>query len=74
MIIASGSGQKAYESLELILKTLGARLSEKTSLLVQGPKSKLDRDGMVTDFATLQELKNLGNSFLESLSLQKTTM
>ena len=41
-IIASASGQKAYESLHMILSTLQARVSDNKRLLVQGVKGKVD--------------------------------
>ncbi len=47
LITASASGQKAAESLELIMRTIGAKFSQDTMLLIQGVKGKVDGDEAV---------------------------
>ena len=42
LIVASANGEKAFESLQLIMKTIEARVDEKTSQLIQGAKGKVD--------------------------------
>ena len=48
-ITASASGEKGHAELQLILQTLMARLSETASLLIQGIKAKIDKDGVLLD-------------------------
>ena len=49
LIIASTSGEYAYKSLTLIMKTLGAKIDTPATLLIKGAKSKLDTQGNVID-------------------------
>lgn len=42
LIVASANGEKAFESLQLIMKTIEAKIDDKTSLLIQGAKGKVD--------------------------------
>ena len=59
LITASSSGEKAHESLLLIMKTLGIKTNEDMCLLMSGVKSKLDVNGNVTDIALKERLLNL---------------
>lgn len=68
IITASASGEKAHESIQLIMKTLGAKFNDDTTLLIQSPKSKVNNDGEITDEKTLQQLEYLSASFLSLLS------
>ena len=63
VITASASGEKAHEELQLITKTLGARLSEETSLLIQGIKGKIDARGQFTDEKTKDAFERFVDSF-----------
>jgi chromate reductase len=38
LIVAATAGEKAFESLQLIMKTIEARFNEKTMLMIQGTK------------------------------------
>ena len=49
MIVASTGGEKAFESLDLILKTMGARVAERSKLLLQGVRGKVGDRGDVPD-------------------------
>jgi chromate reductase, NAD(P)H dehydrogenase (quinone) len=67
LIVASASGQKAYESLILIMSTLGVKLTEQTTLLIQGARSKLNSQGQLADENTLQAVKQLIDSLSETM-------
>lgn len=59
LIIAAASGDKAKESLELIVKTLGGKFTDKTSIRIRGIAGKFDSNGQLTDpeaIASLQQL------------------
>lgn len=47
IITASTSGEKAHEELKLIMKTLQAQFTDETTLLIQGVKGKIDKDGSI---------------------------
>lgn len=68
LITASGLGEKAHESLELIMKTVGATFDEQTQLLIQGARSKVSSNGEITDETTLIKVKELISNFIEALN------
>ena len=45
LITASASGAKAHESLQLVMKTIYADMTEETQLLIQGAKGKVNNNG-----------------------------
>ena len=59
MIVAAASGEKAFESLELILVTLESILSENSKLLIKGAKGKRGKDGKFNDSKIFSSLKKL---------------
>lgn len=63
LITASAQGEKGHEELLLLMKTLTARFTGETTLLIQGIKGKLNENGEVTDIETRTKL----SSFLEAL-------
>ena len=67
VIVASGLGEKAYESLLLIMKTVGAKVGEHSSLLIKGARSKVDDKGQLTDPSTRKQLDSLMSSFIDTL-------
>lgn len=56
MIVASGGGQKTYESLDLILKTIQCRISEETSLLFSGVRGRMRGEMKISDTGDLAKL------------------
>jgi chromate reductase len=52
VITASASGEKGHEELQMILRTLGAKLEAGAMLLISGVKVKIDQNGEFTDAAT----------------------
>ncbi|TGL12451.1 NADPH-dependent FMN reductase [Leptospira meyeri] len=67
LITAASVGEKAHESLLLVLKTIGAKLSENTNLLISGVKGKVSVDGEITDPQSKQSVQNLMSNFLSLL-------
>lgn len=67
LITASANGEKAHEELQLIMKTLETRFTDKTTLLIQGVKGKIDGDGSLTDAATKEALHNFLSNFKQLL-------
>ncbi len=68
LVTASSSGQKAHEALQLVMRTVGAKLTESASLLITAPKTKLNIEGKITDEATLQNIRQLMEAFMDMLS------
>ena len=64
LITASSSGQKAHESLQLVMRTLGAGWGDKGLLLISAPKIKINTEGHFTDAATLQAITDLMDELL----------
>lgn len=67
LITAAASGEKAHESLTLIMKTLYAKFDSNTTLLIRGVKGKMNKDGSIKDEKTIQELKHLMESFMKNI-------
>lgn len=59
LITASSSGEKAHESLLLVMKTVGIKTSDDLCLLISGVKSKLNSDGDVIDASLVKKLEQL---------------
>jgi len=67
IITASAGGQKGHEELQLIMRTLGASLSEETCLLIQGIKGKIDERGEFKDEETGKIFRRFVDSLRRSL-------
>ncbi|QES87872.1 NADPH-dependent FMN reductase [Rhizosphaericola mali] len=70
IITASSSGEKAHEELQLILKTLGAKFDDKTSLLIKGIKGKFEKNGLL-DKETVGLLENLMQNFAARIMMME---
>lgn len=67
-IVASGLGEKALESLVLIMKTLvGTEINPETTLLISGARSKVKPDGTFSDDTTSVKIKELMEAFISML-------
>ncbi|MCW3124402.1 MAG: putative NADPH-dependent reductase, partial [Bacteroidetes bacterium] len=64
LITAAASGEKAHESLQLIMKTIEAKFDESTTLLIQGAKGKVGKDEKV-DEQTTKQLSDLLTTLLQ---------
>jgi chromate reductase, NAD(P)H dehydrogenase (quinone) len=62
LITASSSGDKAHESLILIMNTLGIKTTQEMCLLISGVKSKINHQGKITDADLEQKLMVLSQS------------
>lgn len=56
LVTASAHGQKGHEELQLIMKTIEAKFTEQTTLLIQGIKGKVDNKYHLTDAVTIKKL------------------
>lgn len=63
LITASASGEKGHEELKLIMETLQTKFTEETTLLIQGVKGKVNKQGGLLDKKTATELKMFVQSF-----------
>lgn len=63
LITASASGQKGHEELQLIMKTVMAKFTDETTLLIQGIKGKINKQGEIIDEKTQDDLKNFAQTF-----------
>lgn len=68
LITASASGEKGHEQLLLIMKTIEAKFDEKTTLLIQGVRGKMNEKGEIMDEITLKNIKNFIFSFKKQLN------
>lgn len=68
LIVASGLGEKTFESLDLILKTLlQEEIPETSKLLIQGARSKIHLEGKFLDDQTFTEIKVVVDSLIETI-------
>ncbi len=63
IITASAHGQKGHAELQLIVKTLMAKCTNETSLLIPGVKGKFSVNGEITDDQIKHELLKFADSF-----------
>jgi len=65
LITAAGGGEKAHEELQLIMKTLGTKFTPETTLLIQGVRGKINKQGEIIDGHTREELWKFVEGFRE---------
>lgn len=63
LITASASGEKGHEELQLIMKTVMAKFTPDTTLLIRGIKGKINEQGDIFDAKTSDDLKNFIEAF-----------
>lgn len=63
LITASASGDKAHDSLLLIMETVQAKFTPRSQLLISGARAKINSSGKITDGATLDKIKELVEDF-----------
>ncbi len=63
LITASSIGEKAHESLLGTLRIIEADIKDETALLIPFIRTKVNREGKITDEATLNEVKKLIEHF-----------
>ncbi len=67
LITASSLGEKTHESLFLVLKTIEAKISEETALLISGARTKVNSEGKLADAAAIEAINLLIESFLRTI-------
>jgi chromate reductase, NAD(P)H dehydrogenase (quinone) len=70
LITASASGIKGHEELQLIMKTIMAVFTKETTLLIQGVKGKVGRNGEISNSETQTAITRFITSFKEVLDKQ----
>lgn len=63
LITASASGEKGHQELQLIMKTIMAKFTDQTTLLIKGIKGKITHHGQLTDTKTSDELMRFIEAF-----------
>lgn len=63
LITASASGLKGHEELQLIMKTVMAKFTNETVLLIPGIKGKINEQGEITDDKTKIDFLNFVEAF-----------
>ena len=66
MITAAASGEKAHESLKLIMQTIQARIIPASSLLIQGVRGKIKNGNLIHE-ETRSQLKGVVNSLIHEM-------
>ena len=69
IITAASSGEAAHASIQLIMKTIGATVLDKCAILVNSPKSKMNKEGNITDIKTAQIIDDLIQNFEAQLNI-----
>ena len=67
LITAWLGGEKAHESLLLTLQTVEAKIGENSALLISYARSKVNAEGAVSDTPTIEALKLLIESFIQTI-------
>jgi chromate reductase len=63
IITASADGKKGHDELQMIMKTLMAKFDESTTLLIQGIKGKMSKEGRITDPKTQEAVTKFSSAF-----------
>lgn len=63
LITASASGEKGHEELKLIMRTVEARFSDDTTLLIQGVRGKV-KNGEIIHEETRRQLRSVIDAFV----------
>ena len=67
IIVASGLGEKTYESPKLIMATLGVRMDDESAILIQGARARIHPDTGNFDDPTRTQVDRLMESFLKCM-------
>lgn len=70
IITASSAGEKAHESLVMIMRTIYARVSDDSTLLISGVKSKMDESGAIKDEEVVSDIDRVVNALLQAINEQ----
>lgn len=64
LIVASSLGEKTFESLDLVMTTLGAKMTADTKLLISGSNSKIDKVSHALSDRLVKDLDHLTAAFI----------
>lgn len=70
IIVASASGEKAFEALDLIMTTIESRIGDKSKLLIKGVKGKIGQNGEIQDLEVSQQIIAVVQSLILSMEEQ----
>src|SRR5688500_12977525 len=71
LIVAASLGEKTFESLNLIMSTLGARIGNQSTLLIQGARAKFNPYQTVVDEQTKRHKDRLIQALIEAMEKPK---
>ncbi len=74
IIIAAASGEKALESLHLIMTTIESIVNEESTLLIKGAKGKIDEHGDIEDAVTRKKIETVVYSLLKTIDKKATSL
>ena len=66
-LIGATSGEKAFESLALILRTIGAKIDDDSMMLIRGARAKLDHQNSIVDEPTRHEIDRVITALLRNI-------
>lgn len=69
-IVAAASGEKAFESLDLVLTTIESNMARDSKLLIKGIKGKIGPGGEITDKPTTDKIKAVVQSLINSIETE----
>ena len=67
IIVAAASGEKAIESLHLIMTTIEAIVPDDACLLIKGAKGKIDENGEIRDPITREKIAKLVKALVSTI-------
>ncbi len=67
IIIAATSGEKALESLQLIMTTIESIINEESTVLIKGAKGKIDEHGHIRDPAIKEKIEKVVQSLIATI-------
>ncbi len=73
LITASASGEKGHEELKLIMETIQAKFTRETTLLIQGVKGKINKEGKIRDEKAGLQIKKFTQSFKDLIVNMQAT-
>jgi chromate reductase len=74
LITASSLGEIAHESLALIMKTLEAEYTTDTSILIQGVRGKINKEGIVSDEETIKRINKMLDAFISQIDIKQKSL
>lgn len=66
-IIAAASGEKAFESLALILRTIGAKIDDDSMTIIKAAKAKVDLNNVISDELTRTEIDRIMTALMRNI-------